>query len=64
MLILVMSSTNPNIESTDNRPKKRKGLESIQDNQDNVRAAESDPPTSSHAENTRADAAEEINKSD
>jgi hypothetical protein len=58
MLILVMSSTNPNLESTDNRPKKRKGLESIQDNRDNVGTAESDPPTSSHAENTRADAAE------
>ena len=46
MLILIMSSTNPNIEFTNNRPKKRKGLESIQDNQDNVRAAESDAPTS------------------
>ena len=66
MLILVMSSTNPNIKSTDNLPKKRKGLESIQDNQDqdNGGTAESDPPTSGPAENTRADAAEEMNKSD
>ena len=59
-----MSSTNSNIESTDNRTKRKEGIESIQDNQDNVGAAESNPSTSGPAENTRADAAEEMNKSD
>ena len=59
-----MSSTNSNIESTDNRTRRKEGIESIQDNQDNVGAAESNPSTSGPAENTRAKAAEEMDKSD
>jgi len=64
MPILVMSSTDSNIESNDNRTKRKEGLESIQDNQDNVGAAESNPSTSGPAENTRAKAEEEADKSD
>src|SRR5688572_32672227 len=37
------------------RSKENENLDSIQDNQDNVGAAESDPSTSGPAENTRAD---------
>ncbi len=59
-----MSSRNSNIESSDNRTKKKESLESIQENQDNVEAAESDPSTSGPAENTRAEAAEVMDKSD
>ena len=44
--------------------RERKVLESIQDNQDNVGAAESNPSTSGPAENTRAKAEEEADKSD
>ena len=59
-----MSSRNSNIESSDNGTKKKESLESIQENQDNVEAAESDPSTSGPAENTRAEAAEVMDKSD
>lgn len=59
-----MSSANFNIESNDNRTKRKEGLESIQDNQDNVGAAESNPSTAGPAENTRAKAEEEADKSD
>ncbi|MGE5634727.1 MAG: hypothetical protein ACM3VV_05805 [Deltaproteobacteria bacterium] len=59
-----MSSRNSNIESSDNRTKKKESLESIEENQDNVEAAESDPLTSGPAENTRAEVAEEMDKSD
>ena len=57
-------NSNSDIESNYDRNKKKEGLESIQDNQDNVGAADSDPSTSGPAENTRAEAAEEADKSD
>lgn len=57
-------SSNSDIESNYDRNKKKEGLGSIQENQDNVGAAESDPSTSSPAENTRAKASEEMDTSD
>ena len=39
-------------------------LESIQENQDDVGAAETDPSTTGPAENTRAEAAEETDQSE
>jgi hypothetical protein len=59
-----MSSTNSNIESSDNRNKKKDDLASIQDNQDNVGAAASDPSTAGPSDNTRAKTDEEMDKSD
>ncbi len=59
-----MSSTNSNKKSSDNSTKENESLESIQDNQENVGAAESDPSTSGPAENTRAEAAEETDTSE
>ena len=59
-----MSSTNSNIESNDNRNKKKDDLASIQDNQDNVGAAASDPSTAGPSDNTRLKTDEEMDKSD
>ena len=57
-------NSNSDIESNYDRNKKKEGLGSIQENQDNVGAAESDPSTSGPAENTRTKAAEEMDTSD
>ena len=48
----------------DKRFKKDEDLDSIQDDQDNVGAAESDPSTTGPAENLRAEAAETVDETE
>lgn len=51
-------------KNRDKRFKKDEDLDSIQDDQDNVGAAESDPSTTGPAENLRAEAAETVDETE